>query len=79
MDNFAGEMMDYQARHARARKLQLAIVAGEFLIASVAGVIVGLIERSVGWGLIAALTVGVGCVLVGSLLFWWLWRARHHE
>lgn len=62
-------MNDYQARLARARKLQLAIVAGEALAGGVAGVIVGLIEHSVGAGIIAALAVELVLFLGGSLAF----------
>jgi Flp pilus assembly protein TadB len=70
-------MTEYHARYTRARKLQLAIVTGEFLIAGAAGVAVGLTRESALWGITAALVVAVVFVLIGALLFWWLLRTRH--
>ena len=52
-------MNDDQARRARARRIQLAMVAGAALIVGGTWATVGLIEHSFVWGFIAAITVDV--------------------
>jgi hypothetical protein len=63
----------------RARKLQVAIVAGEALVVSAAGLIVGLIERSALWGIIAALGVALLGTLIGSLALAIGLHCRHKQ
>jgi hypothetical protein len=70
-------MKDYQARRARARRLQLAIVAGVALIVGGTWATVGLIERSFVWGFIAAITVDVVLALIATLVFWWVLHATN--
>lgn len=60
---------DFQIRLARARKIQLLIVATTAIVGCGIGLTVGLIEHSLGWGVVALLGAGVGFFLVGSLLF----------
>ena len=73
---------DFQARLARARKMQLLIVASTAIVGCGMGLIVGLIEHSVGWAVVALLGAGVVFFVVGSLLFLtlggyeWLHRKR---
>lgn len=60
---------DYQARLAHARRIQLIIVATTVVVGCGVGLIVGLIEHSVGWGIVAFLAAGIVFCLVGSLMF----------
>jgi hypothetical protein len=60
---------DFQARLAHAQKMQLLIVASTVIVGFGIGLIVGLIEHSVGWAIVALLGAGVAFFVVGSLLF----------
>ena len=60
---------EFQARLARARKLQLLIVASTVIVGGGTALIVGLIKHSFGWGVGALLIAGVVFFFVGSLLF----------
>jgi hypothetical protein len=73
---------DFQARLARAGKIQLLIVATTAIVGCVIGLIVGLIDHSVAWGILALLAAGVAFFLLGSVMFLtlggygWLRRRR---
>jgi hypothetical protein len=70
-------MNDDQARRARARRIQLAMVAGAALIVGGTWATVGLIEHSFVWGFIAAITVDVVLALIATLVLWWVLHATH--
>ena len=60
---------NYEDRLHRARKMQLVIVAATVTAGGVIGLVVGILESSVAWGLIALIGAGVVFSSLGSIAF----------
>jgi F0F1-type ATP synthase assembly protein I len=60
---------EFKERLRHVHRVQLGIVSAELVLGIAAGVIVGLLTDSIGWGIVTVIVTGLVLVVLGSVVF----------